>query len=162
MELTALLCNHAEAQNNLLYLSGGGFDRVLIPAGQPGPWPVSLAVGMIVEVPWTQTNQEHSVRIALQDADGHPVEVLTSPTDRQPFGTEIRFNVGRPPQLEVGESQSVALAVNVPVLPFEKLGQYTFVISIDGTELQRLSYRLVGQPGITITPSGLGGAQVAS
>jgi hypothetical protein len=158
MELTALLCNHAEAQNNLLYLSGGGIDRTFIPAGQPAPWSVSLAVGMSVGVPWTQTNQEHSVHISLQDADGHPVEMQRSPTDRQPFGAEIRFNVGRPPQLEVGETQTVALAVNVPVLPFEKLGQYTFVISIDGTELRRLPYRLVGQPGVTIAPSGPGGS----
>ncbi len=158
MELTALLCNHAEAQNNLLYLSGGGIDRIFIPAGQPSPWPVSLAVGMSVEVPWTATNQEHSVHITLQDADGHPVEIQRSPTDRQPFDAEIRFTVGRPPQLEVGESQTVALAVNVPAQPLEKLGLYTFIIAVDGTELKRLPYRLVGAPGITITPSGPGGS----
>jgi hypothetical protein len=156
MELTALLCNHAESINNLLYVSGGGIDRAFIPPGQPGPWQVSLALAVSVEVPWTQTNQDHSVHITLQDADGKPVEVQKGPApeDRQQFAVDLRFNVGRPPQLEAGESQTVALAVNIPVLPFEKLGQYAFVISVDGTEPRRLHYRLVGQPGVTIAPGG--------
>ncbi|MGH3559152.1 DUF6941 family protein [Mycobacterium sp.] len=154
MELAALLCNHAEAQNNRLYLSGGGIDQAVIPAGQPSPWQVSLAVGMCIEVPWTETNQDHAVHIALLDADDNPVEVQTNATDRKTFNVDLRFNVGRPPQLEAGASQNVALAVNVPILPFEKLGSYTFAVSINGTELRRLPYRLVGQQGMTIAPSG--------
>ena len=154
MELAALLCNHVEVQNNRLFLMGGGIDQSVIPAGQPGPWSVSLAVGLSIEVPWIETNHDHTIHIALLDADGNPVEVQTNPTDRKAFGVDIAFNVGRPPHLEAGASQNVALAVNVPILPFEKLGSYTFAVSIDGTEMRRLPYRLVGQQGMTIAPSG--------
>jgi hypothetical protein len=154
MELTALLCNHAEAHENLLFVSGGGIDVAVVPAGASGPFRISVAIGMIVEVPWTETNQQHKVQIALQDADGHPVELQQGPNQRGPFEGVVLFNGGRPPRLETGQSQSVALAVNVPVLPLEELGQYVFVISIDGTEMRRLRYRLVAQPGMTITPGG--------
>jgi hypothetical protein len=153
MELAALLCNHAEVQNNRLYLSGGGIDQAVISAGQPSPWSVSLAVGLSIEVPWTETNQDHAIHIALLDADDNPVEVQSGSDDRAPFGVDLRFNVGRPPQLEAGASQNVALAVNVPILPFEKLGSYTFAVSINGTELRRLPYRLIGQQGMTLPPT---------
>jgi len=154
MELTALLCNHAEAHDNQLFVSGGGIDTAVIPAGAPAPFTVTLAIGMIVEVPWTETNQQHTVRLALLDADGHPVEIQQGPDQRAPFEGMVLFNVGRPPLLEPGQPQTVALAINIPVLPLEELGQYVFAISIDGTEMQRLRYRLVGQPGMTLTPGG--------
>jgi len=152
MEVTAILCNHAEAVNNLLFVSAGGVEQAVIPPGQPAPWHVSIGVGLSIEVPWQGTNQEHTVGITLVDADGEPVDVPTGPDTREPFGAELRFNVGRPPQLAVGASQTVQLAVNVPVLPFERLGQYEFVIAIDGSEEKRLRYRLVGEPGVTIAP----------
>ncbi|SPM36223.1 hypothetical protein MRAB57_4063 [Mycobacterium rhizamassiliense] len=154
MELAALLCNHAEVQNNRLYILGGGIDLTVIPAGHPGPWSVSLSLALSIEVPWIETNEEHAVHIALLDAEGDPVEVPTSSTDRNPFGVDLRFNVGRPSHLEDGASQTVALAVNVPALPFEKLGSYTFAFSIDNKELRRLPYRLVGQRVAPAEPSG--------
>ncbi|MGO9926225.1 MAG: DUF6941 family protein [Mycobacterium sp.] len=154
MELTALLCNHAEAHDNQLFVSGGGIDTAAIPAGAPPPFMVSIAIGMIVEVSWTETNQQHTVRVSLQDADGHPVEIQQGPNERAPFEGMVLFNVGRPPNLEVGQMQTIALAVNVPALPLEHIGQYVFAISIDGTEMKRLRYRLVAQPGMTLTPGG--------
>lgn len=151
MELTAILCNHAEAQNNLLYIAGGGVDRATIPAGRAGPFTISLALGIVVEVPWTATNVEHTVKVQLEDEDGHPVEVETGFEEREPFRAQFRFNVGRPRHLEDGETQSVAFAVNMPMLRLEKLGTYVFTISIDDEVLRRLHYRLVGQTGVTIT-----------
>lgn len=152
MEVTAILCNHAEAINNLLFISAGGVDQAIVQSGDPGPWQVSLGIGLSIEVPWQQTNQEHKVVITLIDADGEPVDLPTGPDTREPFGAELRFNVGRPPQLAVGASQTFQLAVNVPVLPFERLGQYEFVIAIDGSEVKRLHYRVVGPSGVTIAP----------
>lgn len=157
MELAALLCNHAEVQNNRLYVLGGGIDQSVIPAGQPGPWSVSLSLGLVIDVSWAETNRDHAVRIALLDADGNPVEVKTNSTDPQAFSIDLRFNLGRPSQLEAGTSQNVALAVNVPILAFDKLGSYTFAVSIDGTTLRRLPYRLVGQQSTPTQPDGPAG-----
>jgi hypothetical protein len=161
MELAALLCNHAEVQNNRLYILGGGVDQTVVPAGRRGPWSVSLAIGLSIEVPWIETNKDHVIHIALVDAHGKPVEVQMNSTESQPFGVDLRFNLGRPMHLEKGESQNVALAVNVPALPFEELGSYTFVFSIDDTELRRLPYRLVRQQTMTAATDGpAGGGRV--
>lgn len=157
MELTALLCNNAEVQNNRLYLLGGGIYQSVIPAGRRGPWSLSLAIGLCVEVPWIEMDKEHAVHIALHDADDNPVEVQMNSTDRKPFGVDLRFSLGRPPHLEIGATQNVALAVNVPILPFEKLGSYAFVISIDDTEMRRLPYRLVRQQTMTAATDGPAG-----
>src|ERR1700721_2685214 len=105
MELTAFLCNHAEAQNNQLYVMGGGIDRAIIPAGRSGPFSISLDLGIIVEVPWTALNQEHTISVELEDEDGHPVEVEKEFDETEPFRAQFGFNVGRPRQLEDGETQ---------------------------------------------------------
>lgn len=145
MELTAILCNHAEAQNNLLYLSAGGIDQALIPAGHPEPFTVSVGLGIIVEVPPTASDREHTVDIELLDADGRAVEVQKSLGEREPFRAQFKFNIGKPHHYQADESQSVAFAVNIPVLRLEKLGSYVFAISVDKTVQRRLPYRLVGQ-----------------
>ena len=150
MKVTALLANHAEAVNNLLYTSGAGIDRALVPPGAPGPYGVHLAIGIIVKIPWTQTNQPHSLTVELIDADGAAVPVQTGPETFAPFKAEMQFNVGRPPTLEVGEEQSVSLAISMPQLPFPALGSYRFVVYIDQTQMDELSFRLVSQPGMTV------------
>jgi hypothetical protein len=157
MEVTAILCNHAEAVNNLLYLSGGGIDRVNVPPGAPPPWNVSLAIAINLRVPWTQTNQDHTLTVDLVDADGQAVSVPTGPNESQPFHAELHFNVGRPAGLEVGDSQSVSAAINIPGLPLTKLGMYQFTVAVDGTEMERLDYRAVTLPGMTF---GTGAAEL--
>lgn len=37
MRVDAILCNHAEAVNNQLYLSGGGINVCYFPPGAPPP-----------------------------------------------------------------------------------------------------------------------------
>ncbi|WAJ44130.1 hypothetical protein OK015_23735 [Mycobacterium sp. Aquia_216] len=145
MELTAVLCNHAEAQNNLLYVLGGGIDRTVIPAGRSGPFAISLGIGIVVEVPWSATDEQHTVTVELEDADGHQVEIQRGPGEREPFRAQFHFNVGRPHHLKDGDTQSVAFALNVPVLPFEEVGSYVFAIGLDGTVARRLHYRLIEQ-----------------
>ncbi|WP_297776651.1 hypothetical protein [Mycobacterium sp.] len=145
MELTAILCNHAEAQNNLLYISAGGIDQVHIPAGHPVPFTISVGLGIVVEVPRTASDQEHTVDIELLDSDGRAVEVQNGVDEYEPFRTQFKFNIGKSNRHEVDETQSVAFAVNIPVLRLEKLGSYVFTVSVDETVQRRLPYRLVGQ-----------------
>ncbi|WP_245843391.1 DUF6941 family protein [Mycolicibacterium vulneris] len=150
MELTAILCNHAEAQNNLLYVSAGGIDQVLIPAGHSEPFTVSVGIGIIVEVPRTASDQEHTVDIELLDSDGRAVELQKGLDEREPFHTQFKFNIGKSDHHEADETQSVAFAVNIPVLRLGKLGSYVFAVSVDGTVQRRLPYRLVGQAGLPV------------
>lgn len=143
MEVTAILCNHAEAQNNLLYVSGGGIDRAFVPPNTSGPWNINLAIGINISVPWDETNMEHTLTVDLVDFDSHPVLVASGIDAFAPVHVEAKFNVGRPPTLEIGESQSISLAINLPSLPIPAIGNYSFIIEVDGEELRRLSYRVV-------------------
>jgi hypothetical protein len=143
VEVQAFLCNHAEVQNNLLYAMGIGVDRTFIPPGPPAPWPVTIAIGISVTVPWTATNQQHTVHIDLVDADGQPVNLPTGQGTTGPFEAALQFNVGRPPDLRVGDAQLVNLAITMPGLPMPALGDYKFRISIDGSVERELAYRLV-------------------
>ena len=150
MKVTALLANHVEAINNLLYVNGAGINRAFVPPDAPGPFGVHLSLGVIVEVPWTQTNQSHTLLVELIDADGHSVPVPTGLETSEAFRAEMQFNVGRPPTLEVGEEQTIALAIGMPGLPFPALGQYRFVIRIDQSQESELPFRIVTQPAMTV------------
>lgn len=63
---------------------------------------------------------------------------------------DMTFNVGRGPDLVVGEEQSISLAVNLPSVILKSLGQYTFTIEVDGSRETELSYRLMTPAGMTI------------
>lgn len=154
MEVNAILCNYAQVENNQLFIGGGGVDRALIPAGSPGPYAANVAVGITIRVPWQQTNQQHTLELVVEDADGNPVEVPVGPDTERPVDVKAQFNIGRPPSLVTGEEQTVSLAINLPGLPLKSLGRYSFVISIDGTELDRLPYTLLTQPGLTFPAAG--------
>lgn len=154
MKVTAVLANHVEAINNLLYANGAGINRAFVQPGAPAPYGVQLALGVIVEIPWTQTNQSHTLAVDLIDADGHTVPVPTGPETTEPFRAEMQFNVGRPPTLEVGEEQTIALAIAMPGLPFPSLGSYRFVIYIDQTQLEELSFKIVSQPALVVSSGG--------
>lgn len=147
MDVDAILCNHAEAVNNQLYLVGGGIDQAMVPPNAPPPYGSNIGLGLIVTVPWTATNQQHKLTTELLHEGGQPVTVPTGPDSEGPFQIELAFNVGRPPVLTAGDDQHVALAVNMPGLPLPALGKYVFKISVDGAAAKSLSYRLVLQPG---------------
>ena len=151
MKVTALLANHAEAVNNLLYTSGAGITQAVVPPGSSAPYGVQLSLAVIVAVPWTQTNQNHSLRVDLIDADGRAVSIPTGPESLEPFRAELQFNVGRPPTLEVGEEQTVALAFGMPGLPFPALGTYRFVLHVDSTPMEELAFKVVTYPGMTVS-----------
>ena len=143
MQIDAMLCNHAEAVNNLLYLAGGGVEIAFAQPGAAPPYLCNLAIGIVATVPWGQTNQQHVVEIVLLTEDGQPVQVPTGPDTHAPLEARLAFNVGRPAGLTVGDDQHVALAANLAALPMPSLGKYEFVIRVDGHDEQRLAYRVM-------------------
>lgn len=149
MHVDAMLCNHAETNGNLLYLSGGGIEVASVPPGSLAPFVTNLAVGIMITVPWASTNKQHSLLVEVVDEDGQHVTVPTrDPGEPQQFITAaMGFNVGRPPGLVAGDEQHVALAVNFGALPLPRVGAYVFRISIDDTEMRSLRYRIAALPG---------------
>ena len=142
MRVDAMLCNHAEAVNNLLYVSGGGVNVSSFPMGMPQPYPVAVALAIQITVPWMQTNQQHKVNVEIVGEDGESIKITNPAGVEEPFTLEMAFNVGRPAGLQPGDEQSIALAANLASIPLPAAGKYEFVINVDGNPERRLPLRL--------------------
>lgn len=158
MQIDAMLCNHAEAVNNQLYIAGGGVNLGTVPPGLNPPYAVTLGLGIIVTVPWELTNQEHKVEIEIISEDGQPVTAPVAADTATPLHVELAFNVGRPPGLPAGDAQVVSLAANMPGLPLPAIGMYEFIVRVDGHDERRLAYRIQPSTGpqMAVTPPRLG------
>ena len=121
MKAQLLLADFAQVADGKLTVVGAGWDKT-------GPVPTPSAIGLLIGVPWDDTNQRHTVELKLLDSDGKPV---TDPNDK-PLGLQSHFEVGRPPGLLAGADQSVVLALNIGPLPLKPGERYVWVLSIDG------------------------------
>ena len=71
MEINALLCDHAESAEGKLFINGGGVNMIYVQP-QP-PYVISIFVAVVVHVPYTDTNVDHTVAVRLMDEDSNPV-----------------------------------------------------------------------------------------
>ena len=65
------------------------------------------------------------------------------------LGGEMRFNVGRPPQLASGDEQLVPFSFTINTLPLMEGGRLALAFELDGTEVRRLKMTVV-VPSVTI------------
>lgn len=120
MRVTLLLCDSAQAVADKLYILGAGWSFT-------GPSVGPMALAILVQVPWMDTNQPHPFRVELVDADGGPVQV-----ENGPVMVEGLLEVGRPPGHPPGTPFNVPLAFNFGPLPLLAGQRYVWRVSIDG------------------------------
>ncbi|HEY2665413.1 MAG TPA: hypothetical protein VGK51_01100 [Actinomycetota bacterium] len=149
MNVDAFLADSVVSAEGKLYVQGAGWNTIYttnFPTRHS-----RVGIGVLVRVPWMATNQTHTLDITIENADGHLINLSEAPAGAPPDVTSdngqinrIRgnFNVGRPPALPAGDEQIVPIAVNIDGLVFDAPGAYSLVISIDGTELERLPLRI--------------------
>lgn len=142
MELDAMLCDHAEAVQGKLFINGGAID-ICYTMPVP-PHIVTFAVGLVIRVPYTATNQAHTLIVRLLASDGAAVTAY-APGVEEPgtIEAQLPFNLGRPPMLQPGDFQHLPLGVNFSALPLPSLGGYSVQLLIDGTEMTRLPFRVM-------------------
>ena len=125
---------------------------MLTPPGFPAVLP-RIGIALTVDVPYTATNQNHTLRISLEGEDGQAMSLgpeVADPTNPaavpSPGKIEAQFNVGRPPGLMPGDAQPIPFAINIDGFNLASPGAYAFVIEIDGTEMDRLVFRAAQAP----------------
>jgi hypothetical protein len=124
-----LLADRAEAINGKLYMLGGAWERIgVVDFNQP----LVISVAMGVLVPWSATNQNHTLALEIRDADGKPI----------PFKVEATFVAGRPPFL-TGETQRMLLAIPGASVMLPAAGSYVLAASIDGVEAKVVRFSAV-------------------
>ncbi len=126
-----LVANHVEVINGLIYVSGGGWTEHRRPVTPQGPALSHLGIGVSVLVPWTATNQPHTLKIVIEDEDAAPL-----------LNIDGQINVGRPSTLPAGSEQSVLLGFPLNIL-FPHAGTYRAVASVDeGGETKHWTFRV--------------------
>ena len=135
MDVTLLLCDHAEAITGQLYVMGGGWN-LLLASGQP----VNTSVAALLAVPWDRTNQRHELRLELVTGDGDPVEV-----NGQPLSMVNEFELGRPPGTKPGSSLNAPFVWNVNGLVLEA-GSYEWKLAIDGEPAAGRAFTVAPRP----------------
>lgn len=135
MRLTALLCDAAQVAEGKLYILGGGWSIHRVPG------PVSMAIAIKIDVPWSEANRGIPFRAELVTEDGEPVR----DPDGKPVRVEGSMEVARPPGLRAGTSLDLPLAfrVDVPLGP----GGYRWDFFLDGEKASDISFLVLPPQG---------------
>jgi len=160
MQVDMMLADFAEVHQNKLFITGAGINLVVVPP--TAPYVANLGVGLTVAVPWTATNQNHRLRIALVDSDEQVVPVFQPPpgvdVPEEDRGAILaNFNVGRSAIMETGEDALFPMAFQFPNLQMPHPGSYKITVEIDGTEVAAARFRV-----LTPQPSALLGGGPAA
>jgi hypothetical protein len=145
VQIEAFLADSVASAEGKLYVQGAGWNvinTVKVPTRHS-----RIGLGLIIRVPYTATNQMHKFELYLQDADGNELPLADAPPETEMPDEKIRrlggqFNVGRPPTLQPGDEQLVAMAINLDGLMFDRADSYKFVIELDGSTEKELSFRV--------------------
>jgi hypothetical protein len=140
---TFMVADHAEAVGGKLYVTGGCWNSITVP--QLPATHSHLTVAAALHIPWQATNQPHSLHLDLVDGDGE---------SRLPEPLEAKLEAGRPPGMRSGDEAIIVMALNFDALKFERAGVHSFVLSVDGTELGRIGFKVLvaGRSALPGTP----------
>ena len=133
-----LLCDWAEAVEGKLYAQGGGWTHLLI---RDPSEPVSMAVGLVVAVPWTEANKRHALELNLRTEDGQQVQM--GDHDIKAGG---QIEVGRPPGIKPGIDLNAVLAFNFTALQLPP-GGYVWRLSIGEESCGRAPFWVLSPQG---------------
>lgn len=120
------------------YIHGGGWDT-LTTSGFPTVHP-SMGAAVRLRVPWHDTNRPIEIELDVLDADGR--SIIPTP----PGPPRGKMNVGRPPELPMGDDQVFQLAFPINNLRFEGPGSYVVSFRLSGEEVARAPFRVVLNP----------------
>lgn len=109
-----------EAIGGKLYILGGGWDIMTVGSFAQ---PITFGLACTLLVPWNETDDDHTLTLAIEDADAHEVAPRLS----------INFKTGRSPTIPKGAPTRVAVGVKAAVT-MPGPGSYAFVARVDGRE----------------------------
>jgi hypothetical protein len=144
MRVVALTADSVVVAEGKLFVQGGGWDQINA-LGLPTRHP-RIGIGVLIRVPYTETNIQHAFDLRLEDPDGKEVPLGDAPPGATKDGKVRRvggqFTVGRPPMLGAGDEQVVPIAVNLDGLTFTAIGTHRIVLAVDGKDVETIPFRL--------------------
>jgi Family of unknown function (DUF6941) len=163
VKVRSLLSDAVQTVDGKLYILGAGWNR-LAAGGFPARHDrLGLAVHLTVE---PGDEGEHNVEVTLLGPNEQPLPLFTDPNGAEQFSIHASFQTQMPDD-GFGEV-AVPLALNLDGLAFPGPGTYAVSIRVDGTEAERLPFRVdqagdgedpasTGRPGTSGTRGGEAG-----
>ena len=118
-----------------------------------------ISLGIVVAVPYTATNQNHTLRIYLVGETRRPTDPVRGGANRATRRTSPGLHRGTvqprtaAAPIQPGDAQTIPMAVNLDQIRFDVPGAYSFVIEIDDTEVERLIFRVTLPVGLALAAS---------
>ncbi len=135
-----ILCDFAEALNGKLYIMGGGWTRLTLAPRAPSEQPkATMALAVILQVPWVRTNERLRVRLRLVTEDGQPC----LDADDLPVQVDAEVEIGRPLGIRQGIPQSVTFSIKASDVIVNAAG-YSWILEVNEEEVDRTSFEAVG------------------
>src|SRR3954452_21778336 len=113
--------DHAAAEGGKVYANGAYWNRLRFPAF-PAVLP-SISLVAVLEQPFHASYAEHTIEMGMQDADGRDVPGIH---------VEGKFRAALGPGSQLGAQNLLPMAVSLQGIPFERAGDYSFVLKVDG------------------------------
>lgn len=135
MDVTLVLADAAQEAGGKLFVLGGGWTHAA-----SADRPMSMALGLIIGVPWDRTNEQHAIRAALVTDDGEAVSV---------GGTTVEMatalEIGRPPGLKRGTTLNAVMTMQFNGIVLTA-GGYVWEVGVNGDPEARAPFWIVPAP----------------
>jgi uncharacterized protein DUF6941 len=135
---TALLCDFAAVRDSLLFVVGGGVNR-LYRDEYPAPMGVSLA--LVFEVHQMEAAHPHEIDVRVVGEDGAELARMQG-----------GFQTNLPPGVHVGEEILVPVGLDLRDVGLQTAGAYSIEISVDGTHHRTVQFWVEPRPTLEAQP----------
>jgi hypothetical protein len=126
--LAFFAADHVAVADNKMYVNGGFFNLLRFPV-----FPATLAtlgIGVVLQIPFQDTMQNHTFRIGLRGPEHQEL----------PVRVEGQFRTTPGPDSEFGEANIAPVGVTIPNVQIPTPGAYHLVLWLDNHEIA--TYRM--------------------
>ena len=131
-----LLSDHSESINGKVYAMGAGWNQLRFPEL---PYEFNFFIALGLDVPWDETNQQHTMTLHIEDPDG----------ERLGDEFSLDFETGRPPGSVAGQDQRIVLSLGAQTV-FSGAGPHAVVVKVGGEEIDRTRFYVMQMPPETL------------
>jgi hypothetical protein len=121
--LSFFAADHVAASDNKLYVNGGFFNLLRFPVF-PATLP-TLGIGVVLEIPFQESMQNHVFRIGLRGPDHEDL----------PVRVEGQFRTAPSVEAQFGEPNIAPVGVTIPNVQIPAPGCYHLVLWLDNKQV---------------------------
>ena len=133
---TALLCDHAQVRDGLLFVLSGGISRVMRDSF---PATMGTCLALVLEFESAETDLAHQLQILVVGEDGE--EVARMDAEVQIDGTD---------RARLAENLQLPISVDLRVAPLERPGAYELHVYVDAEHRRTLQLKVLSDSPVLI------------